>query len=53
MKGSPHTLINGYLYKSGPDNVLRICVLEHERDSIIEKAHGGPTGGRFHANTID
>jgi hypothetical protein len=44
--------MNGYLYKLGPNNdVLRICVLEHERDSIIEEAHVGLIGGNFHVDT--
>jgi len=51
MKSTPYTLINGYLYKLGPYDVLRRCVLEHERDIIIEEAHVGPIGGHFYVDT--
>ena len=30
MKVAPYSLINGFLYKMGLDEVLRRCVLEHE-----------------------
>ena len=30
MKVAPYSLINGFLYKMGLDNILRRCVLEHE-----------------------
>jgi hypothetical protein len=48
MKATPFILMNRFMYKLGPDNVLRWCTLEHERDNIIEEAHVGPTGGNFH-----
>ena len=51
MKVAPYSLINGFLYKMGSDNILRRCVLEHERDQIIHEAHYGPTGGNFQAET--
>jgi hypothetical protein len=35
MKVSPFTLKNGYVYKLVPYEILRRCVLEHERGSII------------------
>ena len=31
MKVAPYSLINGFLYKMGLDEVLHRCVLEHER----------------------
>ena len=31
MKAAPYTLINGFLYKMGLDELLCQCVLEHER----------------------
>ena len=31
IKVFPYTLINGYLYKLGKDDVLHRCVLEHEK----------------------
>jgi hypothetical protein len=47
MKVVPFTLINGYLYKLGLDNILWRCALEHEWEDIISEAHTGPTGGNF------
>ena len=31
MKAAPYSLINGFLYKMGLDDILRRCVLDHER----------------------
>ena len=47
MKDAPYSLINGFLYKMGLDDILRRCVLEHERDNIMHEAHYGPTGGHL------
>ena len=46
-KAAPYSLINGFLYKMGLDDLLRRCVLEHERDNIMYEAHYGPTGGHL------
>ena len=35
----------------GLDNILRRCILEHERDNIMYEAHYGPAGGHFQADT--
>ena len=43
MKAAPYSLINGFLYKMGLDDILRRCVLEHERDNIMYEAHYGTT----------
>ena len=51
IKTAPYTLINGFLYKMGLDEVLCQCVLEHERENIIHEAHYGPTGGHFQSDT--
>ena len=51
MKATPYSLINGFLYKMGLDDILRSCVLEHERDQIMHEAHYGPAGGHFQADT--
>ena len=48
MKATPYSLINGFLYKMGLDDILRRCVLEHERNNIMHEAHYGP-GGHFQA----
>ena len=41
------TLIAGHLYKLGPDEVLRRCVMPHEKEAIIKEAHSKTTGGHF------
>jgi hypothetical protein len=51
LKVAPFTIINGYLYKMGTDDVLRRCVPEHEREDVINEAHAGPAGGHFQADT--
>lgn len=51
IKVAPFTLINGSLYKLGLDDVLRRCVLENERNNIIEEAHSGVAGGHFQVDT--
>ena len=45
MKAAPYSLINGFLYKMGLDDILRRCVLEHEINNIMHEAHYGPTEG--------
>ena len=52
MKVAPYTLMNGYLYKLGHDDILWWCALEHEQRSIIEETHPVPARGHFHADTI-
>ena len=47
MKDAPYSLINGFLYKIGLDEVLRRCVLEHERENIMHEAHYGLARGHF------
>ena len=47
MKVTPYSIINGFLYKMGLDEVLRRCVLQHEREKIMHEAHYGPAGGNF------
>ena len=51
MKVAPYNLINVFLYKMGLDDILRRCVLEHERDNIMHEAHYGPARGHFQADT--
>ena len=51
MKAALYSLINGFLYKMGLDDILRRCLLEHERNNIMRGAHYGPVGGHFQANT--
>ena len=51
MKAAPYSLINGFLYKMVLEYILRICILEHERDNIMYEAHYGPAGGHFQVDT--
>ena len=47
VKVADFTLIAGQLYKLGPDEVLRRCVMPHEKDAIIKEAHSRTAGGHF------
>jgi hypothetical protein len=41
------SLIDGQLYKMGPDEILRRCVMEAERQLILIEAHEGIAGGHY------
>jgi hypothetical protein len=41
------SLIDGQLYKMGPDEILRRCVMETERPLILVEAHEGIAGGHY------
>jgi hypothetical protein len=41
------SLIVGQLYKVGPDEILRRCVMEVERPLILTEAHEGIVGGHY------
>jgi hypothetical protein len=41
------SLIAGHLYKMGPDEILRRCVMEAERPLILTEAHEGIAGGHY------
>ena len=43
VKVANFTLIAGHLYKLGLDEVLRRCVMPHEKEAIIKEAHSGAT----------
>jgi hypothetical protein len=45
-------LIAGHLYNMGIDNILRRCVLEHERPRILAEAHEGISGGHYAGKAI-
>ena len=47
VKAVDFTLIAGHLYKLGPDEVLRRCVMPHKKEAIIKEAHSGTIGGHF------
>ena len=40
-------LIVGQLYKMGPDEIPRRCVMEHERLMILNEAHASVAGGHY------
>ena len=42
-----YQLIAGNLYNMGVDNILRRCVLEHERPRMLAEAHEGIDGGHY------
>jgi hypothetical protein len=41
------SLIVGQLYKMGPDEILRRCVMEAERPLILVESHEGIAGGHY------
>ena len=45
-------LIVGHLYKMGPDEILRRCVMESERPFILTKEHEGIAGGHYAGKAI-
>jgi hypothetical protein len=47
VRAADFSLIVGQLYKMGPDEILRRCVMEVERPLILEEAHEGITGGHY------
>jgi hypothetical protein len=53
MKSTPYKLINCCFYKIEPDYVLRICILEHEREIIIEESYSSLAGGHFNVDTTN
>jgi hypothetical protein len=47
FRASYYELIVGHLYKMGADNILRRCLLEHERPRILAKAHREIASGHY------
>ena len=45
LRAMDYQLIMGKLYKLGLDNILRGCVLDHERQDILWECHSGVAGG--------
>jgi hypothetical protein len=41
------SIIAGQLYKMGPDEILRRCVMDSKRPLILVEAHEGITGGHY------
>jgi hypothetical protein len=47
VRAANFQLIAGQLYKMGPDEILRRCIMEVERPLILAEAHEGITGGNY------
>jgi hypothetical protein len=47
VRAADYQLIAGHLYKMGTNNILRICVLEHERPRILAEDHEGIVGAHY------
>jgi hypothetical protein len=47
VRAAYFSLIAGQLYKMGPGEILRRCVMEAERPMILVEAHEGITGGHY------
>jgi hypothetical protein len=47
VHATDYQLIVGQLYKLGLDNILRCCVLDHERPDILWECHSGVVGGHI------
>ena len=47
VKALDFQLIAGKLYKLGPDEILRWCILPHEQGPILEESHTRITGGHY------
>ena len=47
VKASNFQLIMRYLYKLGPDEILRRCVQPHEQGKIMVEAREGVLGGKY------
>jgi hypothetical protein len=47
VRAADFSLIAGKLYKMGPDEILRRCVMEAKGPLILEKSHEGIVGGHY------
>jgi hypothetical protein len=47
VRAAEFSLIAGQLYKMGPDEILRRCVMEVEIPLILAESHEGITGGHY------
>jgi hypothetical protein len=47
VRDADYQLIAINLYNIGVNNILRICVLEHKRPSILAEYHEGIAGGCY------
>ena len=47
VKALDFHLIIGHIYKLGPNEIMRWCVLPHEQGKILVEAHAGVVGGHY------
>ena len=47
MKALNFQLSTGQLYKLGPDEILRRCILPNEHGPILEEVHAGIAGDHY------
>jgi hypothetical protein len=47
VRATDFSLIDGQLYKMGPDEILRRCVMEAERPLILVEYHEGIIEGHY------
>jgi hypothetical protein len=47
VRSAYFSLIVGQIYNMGPDEILRRCVMEAERQLILEEAHEDIAGGYY------
>jgi len=47
VRAVDYQLIAGQLYNLGPDEILRRCILDHEKASILEEVHRGVARGHY------
>jgi hypothetical protein len=47
VRAADFSLIASQLYKIGPDEILRRCVMETERSMILAESHEGIVGGHY------
>ena len=47
VKATDFQLIARQLYKLGPDEILRRCVIPHEQGKVLVEAHAGVVGGQY------
>lgn len=47
VKSLHYQLITGQLYKLGLDDILRRCILNHDKSTVLDEAHGGISGGNY------
>ena len=50
LKRRTFQLIEGLLYKMGPDGILRRCIIEKEIMGVLRESHKGLTGGHMGPN---